>query len=101
MEPIATDKSRLPTLFGAWAALAAATFASLVLGEWLPPGEWLALLVALLIGLKAWLVARYYLETGNSHAFIRRLTWAFVAFVPLALVLTVAFGDRLAAWMSL
>ena len=92
---------RSRSLFLAWLSLVLLTFASLGLGEWLRQGPWLSVLVGGVIWFKAWLVARYFLETRLSHPFIRRLTWSFIGFVPVALVFTVMFGDRLAAWVRL
>ncbi len=92
---------RHKTLFLAWFSLILLTFVSLGLGEWLRQGTWLYVLVAAVIWFKAWVVARYFLETRLSHTFIRRLTWVFIAFVPVALVLTVTFGREFAEWIKL
>ncbi len=91
----------IKTLFFTWAILVLLTLASVGLGEWLQEGAWLSALVGGIIWLKAWLVARYFLETPFSHTFIRRLTWVFIAFVPVALVLTVMFGRWFAEWVRL
>ena len=50
---------------------------------------------------KAWLVARYFLEAQLTHNFIRRMIWIFIAFAPIALVLTDRFGRQFAAWVQL
>jgi uncharacterized membrane protein len=92
---------RYKTLFLAWFGLILLTFVSLGLGEWLRQGTWLYVLVAAVIWFKAWVVARYFLETPLSHTFIRRLTWVFIAFVPVALVLTVTFGREFVEWIKL
>jgi hypothetical protein len=92
---------RHKTLFLAWFGLILLTFVSLGLGEWLRQGTWLYVLVAAVIWFKAWVVARYFLETPLSHTFIRRLTWVFIAFVPVALVLTVTFGREFVEWIKL
>jgi hypothetical protein len=92
---------RHKTLFLAWFSLILLTFVSLGLGEWLRQGTWLYVLVAAVIWFKAWVVARYFLETRLSHTFIRRLTWVFIAFVPVALVLTVTFGREFVEWIKL
>jgi hypothetical protein len=53
------------------------------------------------VWLKAWLVARYFLEAPQCHVFIRRVIWTFTAFAPLALVLTDLFGQQFALWLQL
>ena len=88
-------------VFFAWLSLVLLTFVGLGLGEWLRQGPWLSVLVAGVIWFKAWLVARFFLETRHSHSFIRRVTWIFTGFVPVALVITVMFGEQFAAWVRL
>ena len=56
----------------------------------------LLLPVASIIWLKARLVARYFLEAPLCTTFIRRLIWTFIAFAPIALVLTDLFGRQFA-----
>ena len=93
--------SRVAPLAFAWLGLALLTLASIGLGNWLNGTAALPLLVAAIIWMKAGLVARYYLEVQLSHAFIRRMVMLFIAFVPLALVLTDLFGAHLAKWLTL
>lgn len=93
--------TRLMPLVLAWLLLVVLTLISLGLGEWLRGLAWLPLLVASIIWLKAWLVARYFLETHLSHVFLRRVVWVFIAFAPIALVLTDHFGQRLARLLQL
>lgn len=94
--------TRLMPLFLAWLGLVLLTFASLGLGSWLQDASsWLPPLVAAIIWLKAFLVARYFLEVPLCHTFIRRLTWSFIAFAPVALVLTDLFGRQFAEWVQL
>ena len=93
--------TRLLPLFLAWLALVALTLASLGLGEWLGSAGWLPLLVAVIIWVKAWLVAHYFLEVRLSRALIRRIIWAFIAFAPIALALTDRFGRQFAEWAQL
>jgi hypothetical protein len=38
----------------------------------------------------------FLMETPLSHTFIRRLIWIFIAFAPIALVLTDLFGRQFA-----
>ena len=82
----------------AWAGLVVLTLVSIALGEWLRGVPGLLLPVASIIWLKAWLVARYFLETRLTTTFIRRLVWTFIAFAPIALVITDLFGSQLAKW---
>ena len=99
--PAPQPETRLKPLVWTWVALLALTGASLGLGEWLRGASWLPLLVAAIIWLKAWLVARHFLEVKLSRAFIRRVVWTFIAFAPVALVLTDRFGRQFAAWAQL
>ena len=85
----------------AWLGLVLLTLASLFSGTALRADTWLPVLVAAIIWLKAWLVARYFLEAQLTHNFIRRMIWIFIAFAPIALVLTDRFGRQFAAWVQL
>lgn len=98
--PDALPSTRLRPLVIAWLGLVLLTLASIGLGEWLRGAWWLALLVAAIIWLKAWLVAYYFLETQLTRTFIRRLIWIFIAFAPIALVLTDRFGRQFAEWVQ-
>lgn len=89
---------RMTPLVVAWAGLVILTLVSIALGEWLRGVPGLLLPVASIIWLKAWLVARYFLETRLTTTFIRRLVWTFIAFAPIALVITDLFGSQLAKW---
>lgn len=90
-----------PALTLAWLALLALTLASLGLGEGFAAAPWLPFVVAAIVWLKGWLVARHFLEAPHAHPFIARLVYGFVALAPLALALTAYFGDRLARWATL
>lgn len=91
-----TPSTRLSPLFAAWAGLVLFTLLSVALGEWMRGAPGLLLPVASIIWLKAWLVARYFLEVPLCTTFIRRLIWTFIAFAPIALVLTDLFGRQFA-----
>lgn len=99
------DASTAQTL--AWLALLALTLVSLGLGEWLRGAPWLPLPVALpvavaaIVWLKGRLVARHFIESHLAHRLIARSLQVFVAFVPLALLLTAFFGDSIARWATL
>lgn len=99
--PDPIPSTQLRPLLIAWLGLVLLTLASLGLGEWLSGRSWLPLLVAAIVWLKAWLVARYFLEAQLCRTFIRRLIWVFIAFAPIALVLTDRFGRQFAEWVQL
>ena len=100
MQPPADTRALIPLAL-AWLALVALTLLSLGLGEWLSGADWLPALVSAVIWLKAWLVARYFLEAPLSRTFIRRVIWVFIAFSPIALVLTDTFGREIAGLLQL
>jgi hypothetical protein len=99
--PEQRPNAQLAPLVLAWLALAALTLVSLGLGEWLGEVSWLPALVAAIIWLKAWLVAYFFLEARLCHTFIRRLIWVFIAFAPIALILTDLFGPQFAALVQI
>ena len=87
---------RLGPLVLAWAILVVLSLLSMGLGEWVGDTPWLPSLVAAIIWLKAWLVARFFLEAQLCRTLIRRMIWTFIAFSPIALVLTDTFGQSIA-----
>jgi len=91
----------LGPLFFVWLALMLLSLFSLVLGEWVGEATWLPAIVATVIWLKAWLVARWFLEAFQCITFIRRLILGFIAFAPIALVLTDTLGTQLAQALQL
>jgi sorbitol-specific phosphotransferase system component IIBC len=93
--------SALAPLTYAWLGLVVLTLISPLLAELLQGAVWLQLLVAAIIWLKGWLIAHQFIEIHLAHPFIRRVTLIFVAFTPLALLLTVFFGDQFARWATL
>jgi len=95
------NKTSLLPLLLVWLLLVLLTLLSLVLGEWLGRSAWLPVIVAMLIWAKAWLIAHFYLETYQCTRFIRRLVKGFIAFAPIALVLTDTFGHELAKILQL
>lgn len=102
MQGPATSTTRLlAPLLVAWLGLVVLTLFSLGLGEWFATAAWTPVLVAAVIWTKAWLVARYFLEATECHVFIRRLIWTFIAFAPVALLLTDRFGRQFAAFVQL
>ncbi|WP_303905365.1 hypothetical protein [Thiohalomonas denitrificans] len=85
----------------AWLALVALTLLSLGLGEWFGTASWLPLLMAAIMWVKGMIVAGYFIESDIAHPFVRYLVGAFVALSPIALVITVFFGDQIARWSAL
>ncbi len=75
----------------AWLALVGLTLASAALGDWLEPGAAVQVLVAAILWLKGWLVARRFLEAPAMPAFLRRVLAGFIAFSPAIIVLTALF----------
>ncbi len=88
-------------LFIAWLLLVALTVLSLELGQHFHSAVWLQLLVALIVWIKGSLVARHFIEAELATPFIRNVLRAFIAFAPLALVLTAFFGPQFARWATL
>jgi hypothetical protein len=84
-----------------WLTLVALTLLSLGLGQWLHGAAWLQLLVAGIVWIKGWLVAQKFIEAELAHPFIRRVLKGFIAFTPVALVLTAFYGPQFARWATL
>lgn len=97
--PPALSTAYRPLLF-AWAVLLVLTLISAGLSVNANGGPGLQVLVALIIGVKAHVVARHFIEVHCAHPFIRRVTYGFVAFTPTALVLTAFFGQEFAHWAA-
>jgi hypothetical protein len=58
-------------------------------------------LVAAIVWIKGWLVARRFIEAEQAHPFIRNVLRGFIAFTPVALLLTAFFGHQFARWAVL
>ncbi len=84
-----------------WLALVGLTLVSVLLSQYLHSDAWLQLLVAAIVWIKGDLIARHFVETRIAHPFIRHVTHAFVAFTPIALVLTAFFGKEFARIASI
>ena len=91
----------LMPLTGAWLTLIALTLASLFLGQWFHDTPVLQVLVAAIIWLKGFVIARHFLEIGTTHPFIRNVVLGFVAVTPLALIAISYFGSQVARWATL
>lgn len=97
----ATPAAHLRPLTTAWLVLVALTLLSLGLGQWFHGAAWLPLLVAAIVWIKGLLITRQFIEARLAHPFIARVLSGFVAFTPIALVLTAFFGSQFAHWASL
>ncbi|MFO1404970.1 MAG: hypothetical protein U1E96_10365 [Azonexus sp.] len=84
-----------------WLVLVGLTLASLGLGQWFHGASWLPVLVAALVWIKSFLVARRFIEANLAHPYVARLVAIFIAIAPAALVLTAFFGPTIARWASL
>jgi hypothetical protein len=92
----------LKPLIGAWLALMLLTLLSVALSRWwVVDVRWLAIVVATIVWVKGWLVARAFIESRTAVPFIRYLLGAFMALAPVALVLTGFFGRDFARWTTL
>lgn len=96
-----TTPANLQPLTVAWLALVGLTLISPALGRWFHGADWLPLLVAAIVWIKGWLVARHFIEARLAHPFIARVLAGFIAFAPLALVLTAFYGRQLASLATL
>ncbi|WP_150428030.1 hypothetical protein [Dechloromonas sp. CZR5] len=94
-------KDHFPLLTAAWLALVALTLASLGLGEWFRAAAWLPALVAAIMWLKGIVIARCFIESHIAHPFIARVLTVFIAFAPIALLITAFFGNTVARWASI
>lgn len=59
------------------------------------------LIVAAIIWIKGHLVARHFIEAELAHPFLRNVLRFFIAFAPIAIVVTTFFGDRFARFATL
>lgn len=94
-------KDHFPLLTAAWLALVALTLASLGLGEWFRAATWLPALVAAIMWLKGIVIARCFIEAHIAHPFIARVLTVFIAFAPIALLITAFFGNTVARWATI
>jgi hypothetical protein len=96
-----TLNTSLRPLAQAWLILCLLTLLSLGLGQWFHGAPWLPLLVAGIVWFKGTLVAHRFIESRLAHPFIARVLAAFIAFAPLALLLTGFYGAQFARWATL
>lgn len=88
MKPVSPEKI--------WALLIALTLGGAWLAESGQRSVWLTLVVAALIALKGRLVIDHYMEMRGANPTIRRVLHAFVTLVPLLVLASHGFGERLA-----
>ena len=100
-DSIKHPSSAIAPLSTAWLGLVALTLISPCLGQWLHGAGWLQLLVAGIVWLKGWLIARQFIEIELTHPFIRRVMQGFILFTPVMLLLTVFLGNHFARWATL
>lgn len=96
-----TPPANLMPLTLAWLGLVVLTLLSLGLGQWFHGAAWLPLLVAAIVWIKGTLVAHQFIESKLAHPFIARVLSGFIAFTPIALVLTAFYGSQFARWATL
>lgn len=75
-----------------WLGLLALTGISLLLGDRFGHASWMPLFVASVIWIKGTVVAHYFLESHSAHPFIAWLLRVFIAFAPVALLVTSALS---------
>lgn len=100
-QPHSSAKVNLVPLIRAWAILLMLTLFSIGLSRRGIDGRWLAVLVAAIVWIKGWLVARAFIESRNAIPFIRFLLNGFAALAPIALLLTGFLGREFARWTAL
>ncbi|HRW59827.1 MAG TPA: hypothetical protein P5340_04160 [Defluviicoccus sp.] len=84
-----------------WLVLVGLTLLSPQLGNGVGGQEAVQLIVAAIIWIKGHLVARHFIETELAHSFLRKVLRFFIAFAPIAIVLTTFFGASFARFASL
>ncbi len=93
--------ANLKPLTYAWLALVLLTLISLILGQRFHGASWLPFTVAAIVWIKGTLVARQFIESKQTHPFIARVLAGFIAFTPIALLMTALFGSQFARWATL
>lgn len=90
----------LRPLVWTWLALVVLTLVSPFIGDGLLGPHAVPWIVAGIIWIKGSLVARQFIESGLVHPFIRNVLRFFVAFTPIAIVVTTVFGDGFVRFAS-
>lgn len=101
MSDIKQPGTALAPLAVAWLALVLLTLLSLMLGQSSHGATWLQLVVAAIVWVKGVLVSRRFIESDLAHPFIKNVLRVFIAFTPVALVLTAVYRQEFAALVTL
>lgn len=84
-----------------WLLLAALTLGGAYLGEAAEPGLAVTLIIALTMAFKGRIIVDHFMELKTANRTLRKLMRAYFYALPLVIVLTTLFGDRLARLTTL
>lgn len=84
-----------------WLLLVALTLGGSLLGETAAPGLAVTLVISLTMAFKGRMVIDHFMELKTANRTLRRLMRAYFYVLPLLVVLTSLFGDRLARLTTL
>lgn len=84
-----------------WLLLVALTLGGAYLGEAAEPGLAVTLVISLTMAFKGRIIVDHFMELKTANRTIRRLMRAYFYVLPLVVVLTTLFGDRLARLTTL
>ena len=84
-----------------WLLLVALTLGGSLLGETAEPGLAVTLIISLTMAFKGRMVIDHFMELKTANRTIRNLMRAYFYVLPLLVVLTSLFGDRLASLTTL
>lgn len=84
-----------------WLVLVALTLGGSLLGETAEPGLAVTLIISLTMAFKGRMVIDHFMELKTANRTIRNLMRAYFYVLPLLVVLTSLFGDRLARLTTL
>jgi len=84
-----------------WLLLVALTLGGAYLGEAAEPGIAVTLVISLTMAFKGRIIIDHFMELKTANHTIRKLMRAYFYVLPLVVVLTTLFGDRLARLTTL
>jgi len=84
-----------------WLLLAALTLGGAFIGEAAEPGLAVTLAIALTMAFKGRIIVDHFMELKTANRTLRKLMRAYFYVLPLVIVLTTLFGDRLARLTTL
>ena len=84
-----------------WLLLAALTLGGAFIGEAAEPGLAVTLVIALTMAFKGRIIVDHFMELKTANRTLRKLMRAYFYVLPLVIVLTTLFGDRLARLTTL